>query len=187
MSGFFEDHLNLDTVVAFVDGELSMTAYQRAAAHLVRCGLCSSHVAEQASARESLRSASAPRMPGSLAATLCSIPIAAPISSGIRVEVNPRDVTSRDAAPAEQETRGGWAKRLRLGSNGAASPAAGAGTSNAGAAHSVASNGTASNGAPAPTGSNRAGKAVPEDSSVGHPMSNGGIGPAGRRDPGNRA
>lgn len=81
MTGFFEDHLNLDTVVAFVDGELSMTAYQRAAAHLMQCPMCAGEVAEQASARESLRAAPAPRMPGSLAAALCSIPVALPIAS----------------------------------------------------------------------------------------------------------
>jgi len=117
VSGFFEDHLNLDTVVAFVDGELSMTAYQRAAAHLVRCGLCSSHVAEQASARESLRSAGAPRMPGSLAATLCSIPIAAPISPGIRVELDPQEGHPLDAAE-----RTGWSRRFRPGGNPTVNP-----------------------------------------------------------------
>ncbi len=78
MTGFFEDHLNLDTIVAFVDGELSMTAYQRAAAHLVRCPMCGGEVAEQSYARQALRTAPAPRMPGSLAAVLCSIPIAMP-------------------------------------------------------------------------------------------------------------
>lgn len=117
MSSFFEDHLNLDTMVAFVDGELSSTAYQRAAAHLVRCGLCSSHVAEQASARESLRSASTPRMPGSLAATLSAIPIAAPINSGIRVDLNPGEPIQLG-----QDNRAVRSRRFRLGANSAAGP-----------------------------------------------------------------
>lgn len=78
MTGFFEDHLNMDAIVAFVDGEMSMTAYQRAAAHLVRCPGCAAEVAEQAGAREELRNAGSPRMPGSLAQALCSIPLAMP-------------------------------------------------------------------------------------------------------------
>ena len=78
MTGFFEDHLNLDTVVAYVDGELSLVAFQRAAAHVVRCPRCAADVDEQASARESLRSAGSPSMPSSLSAALCSIPVALP-------------------------------------------------------------------------------------------------------------
>lgn len=82
MTGFFEDHLNMDAIVAFVDGELSMTAYQRAAAHLVRCPVCAAEVAEQAGAREELRTAESPRMSGSLAQALCSIPLAMPAGRG---------------------------------------------------------------------------------------------------------
>lgn len=81
MTGFFEDHLNLDSIVAFVDGELSLTAYQRAAAHLSSCPMCAADVDEQSSARTSLRSAPAPQMPGSLAAALFSIPVALPAAA----------------------------------------------------------------------------------------------------------
>lgn len=114
MSSFFDEHLNLDAIVAFVDGELSAAAYQRAAAHLVRCGLCSGEVAEQASARESLRSAAAPRMPGSLAATLFSIPVAAPINAerGIRVDLG---------EPVEAENRS-RTRRFRLGTGSLTDP-----------------------------------------------------------------
>ncbi len=106
MTSFFTDHLNLDSVVAFVDGELSLTAFQRAAAHVSSCPMCASEVNEQASARESLRSAGAPPMPTSLAAALRSIPVAVPaptstpgidfdIATGhaIRVSHLTRDVT----------------------------------------------------------------------------------------------
>lgn len=89
MTGFFEDHLNLDSVVAFVDGELSLVAYQRAAAHIGCCARCAAEVGEQRFARDALRSAAAPSMPGSLAASLFSIPIAAPMVSrtpGVRVD-----------------------------------------------------------------------------------------------------
>ncbi len=77
-SGIFEDHLGMDAVVAYVDGELSLTAYQRAAAHLARCPGCAAEVSDQAFARESLRQAAAPQIPTSLLANLCSIPVALP-------------------------------------------------------------------------------------------------------------
>ena len=78
MTGFFTDHLNLDTVVAYVDGELSLVAFQRAAAHVGRCPQCAAEVDEQVFARNSLRSASSPAMPSSLSAALCSIPVGLP-------------------------------------------------------------------------------------------------------------
>lgn len=77
-SDVFVDHLNFDAVVAFADGEMSMVAYQRAAAHLARCESCAAEVAEQTSARDLLRTACAPKMPGSLFDQLRSIPIALP-------------------------------------------------------------------------------------------------------------
>jgi anti-sigma factor RsiW len=76
MSSVFEDHLALDAIVAFADGEMSLVAYQRAAAHLDRCERCSAEVAEQTCAREFLRSAGAPRMPSGLFDALRSIPLA---------------------------------------------------------------------------------------------------------------
>ena len=79
MTGVFDDHLSLDVVVAYADGEMSLTAYQRAAAHLVRCGPCAADVAEQTAASRYLRGAEVPAMPSSLFAALTSIPIAAPV------------------------------------------------------------------------------------------------------------
>ena len=78
MTSLFSDHLSLDAVVAFADGELGMLAYQRAAAHVARCPNCAAEVAEQTTARDRLRSASAPKMPGSLFDQLRSIPVALP-------------------------------------------------------------------------------------------------------------
>lgn len=80
-SDAFADHLSFDAVVAFADGEMSMAAYQRAAAHLSRCASCAAEVSEQTSARELLRSAFTPRMPGSLFDQLRSIPVALPVAS----------------------------------------------------------------------------------------------------------
>jgi anti-sigma factor ChrR (cupin superfamily) len=81
LSDAFVDHLSFDAVVAFADGEMSLGAYQRAAAHIARCADCAAEVAEQTSARELLRSACTPRMPGSLFDQLRSIPVALPLDS----------------------------------------------------------------------------------------------------------
>lgn len=74
----FADHLSFDAVVAFADGEMSLGAYQRAAAHIACCDSCAQEVAEQTSARELLRTAFSPKMPGSLFDQLRSIPVALP-------------------------------------------------------------------------------------------------------------
>jgi anti-sigma factor RsiW len=80
--GLFEDHLSVDAVVAYVDGELSLVPFQRAAAHLQRCPMCAAEVSDQMFARDSLRSAATPRMPSSLLASLQSIPVALPAAAG---------------------------------------------------------------------------------------------------------
>ena len=62
-SGFERiDHLNLDAIVAYADGEMGMVAFQRAASHVERCPQCNAEVTEQIAARAWLRSASAPTM-----------------------------------------------------------------------------------------------------------------------------
>ncbi|GAA2000717.1 hypothetical protein JL107_00835 [Nakamurella flavida] len=108
MTALFEDHLTLDAIVAFTDGEMSLIAYQRAAAHLSRCPHCAAEVQEQASAREFLRSAEAPRMPGSLLDALRSIPVAVPACGSGAVQV-------RGAVPVQREHRGVRGRRFRLG------------------------------------------------------------------------
>ncbi len=72
------DHLTLDAIVAYADGEMSMVSYQRAAAHVARCPQCDAEVRAQMTARSWLRSAEAPAMPASLLDTLRSIPVALP-------------------------------------------------------------------------------------------------------------
>jgi len=71
----FDDHLSLDAVVAFADGELSLVAFQRAAAHIEQCPACAAEVAEQTSARDCLRRSGAPQIPGALFDQLRSIPL----------------------------------------------------------------------------------------------------------------
>ena len=43
-----EQHLVPDAIVAFVDGELSVTAQSRARAHLARCPLCATEAKSSA-------------------------------------------------------------------------------------------------------------------------------------------
>lgn len=75
----FQDHLGLDAIVAYTDGALSLTAFQRVAAHIARCAPCADEVDEQAVARRQLRSAACPTIPGDLIRSLLSIPLALPI------------------------------------------------------------------------------------------------------------
>jgi len=72
------DHLTLDAVVAYADGEMAMVSFQRAAAHVARCPQCDAEVRAQLVARSWLRSAEAPAMPTSLLDALRSIPVALP-------------------------------------------------------------------------------------------------------------
>lgn len=72
--GLPEQHLLPDAVVAFVDGELSATARQRAAAHLARCGFCAFETYAQQQARSAVRAAQAPAAPAGLLDRLGAIP-----------------------------------------------------------------------------------------------------------------
>lgn len=78
-SSLFEEHLGLDAVVAFSDGELGLTAFGRAAAHVSRCPDCAREVHEQEAARRQLRSAPCPPIPTALLSSLLSIPVALPV------------------------------------------------------------------------------------------------------------
>ncbi len=70
-----EQHLMPDAVVAFVDGELSPLAYQRAAEHIAKCRFCASETSTQRQARSAVRSAGDPGAPAGLLAALRAIPI----------------------------------------------------------------------------------------------------------------
>jgi anti-sigma factor RsiW len=74
ISALPEAHLVPDAVVAFVDGELSSLAHDRAASHIARCPLCAAETMVQRQARAAVRAAAAPRMPAGLLAALCNIP-----------------------------------------------------------------------------------------------------------------
>ena len=67
-------HLAVDAVVAFVDGELGVSAHERAAAHVTGCASCAAEVTAQRQARSAVRTAAEPAAPSSLLAMLRSIP-----------------------------------------------------------------------------------------------------------------
>ncbi|HSL06869.1 MAG TPA: hypothetical protein VK887_02725 [Pseudonocardiaceae bacterium] len=67
-------HLAVDAVVAFVDGELGAVARDRAAQHLIACQSCAAEVAGQRLARSVVRSAQCPQAPAELLAALRDIP-----------------------------------------------------------------------------------------------------------------
>ncbi len=72
--GFAEQHLALDALVAFVDGELTPQACDRAAAHVASCPSCAAEAAAQRQARAAVRSAEVPSVSPELLRTLQSIP-----------------------------------------------------------------------------------------------------------------
>lgn len=69
-----ESHLLPDAVVAFVDGELSVGANERAAAHIMSCACCAAEVDAQRQVRAAMHESHVPSMPAGLLANLCSIP-----------------------------------------------------------------------------------------------------------------
>lgn len=71
---FSETHLMPDAVVAFVDGELSLGARDRAASHIARCPGCTAEIAAQRQARAAVKGAQAPRISAGFMAALRDIP-----------------------------------------------------------------------------------------------------------------
>lgn len=75
--GLPEQHLALDAIVAFVDGELTANAHDRAAAHLARCPACAADATSQRQARAAVQEARAPSISPALLHALQSIPSSA--------------------------------------------------------------------------------------------------------------
>ncbi|HEV8558492.1 MAG TPA: zf-HC2 domain-containing protein [Actinophytocola sp.] len=72
--GGWSQHLLPDAVVAFVDGELTPTACDRAASHIARCAICAAEISAQRQARAAVRAADTPPPPAGLLASLRAIP-----------------------------------------------------------------------------------------------------------------
>ncbi|CAM4445210.1 putative transmembrane transcriptional regulator (anti-sigma factor) [Mycobacterium basiliense] len=93
------EHLSLEAIAAFVDGELRMNAHLRAAHHLSLCPQCAAEVDDHSRARAALRDSHPIRIPSTLLGALSEIPHC-PASE-------PTQDTSPLADPfAEREARG---------------------------------------------------------------------------------
>jgi hypothetical protein len=68
------EHLSIEAVAAFVDGELRMNAHLRAAHHLSLCPECAAEVDDQSRARAALRDSQPIRIPRELLGLLSEIP-----------------------------------------------------------------------------------------------------------------
>jgi anti-sigma factor RsiW len=72
------EHLSVEAIAAFVDGELRMNAYLRAAHHLSLCPQCAAEVEDQSRARTALRDSQPIRIPSALLGMLADIPHSSP-------------------------------------------------------------------------------------------------------------
>lgn len=68
------EHLAIEAIAAFVDGELQMGAHLRAAHHLSQCPDCAAEVDAQGQARSALRDSCPIIAPTSLLGALANIP-----------------------------------------------------------------------------------------------------------------
>ncbi|OBI48970.1 anti-sigma E factor RseA [Mycobacterium sp. E787] len=69
------EHLSIEAIAAFVDGELRMNAHLRAAHHLSLCPECAAEVEDQSRARAALRDSHPIRIPTNLLGLLSEIPL----------------------------------------------------------------------------------------------------------------
>ncbi|OBG75937.1 RNA polymerase subunit sigma-70 [Mycobacterium sp. E2462] len=75
------EHLSVEAIAAFVDGELRMNAHLRAAHHLSLCPQCAAEVDGQSRARAALRDSHPIRIPAALLGMLADIPYDLPEES----------------------------------------------------------------------------------------------------------
>lgn len=68
------EHLSVEAIAAFVDGELRMSAHLRAAHHLSLCPDCAAEVDAQSQARTALRESCPIAIPNTLLGMLSQIP-----------------------------------------------------------------------------------------------------------------
>jgi anti-sigma factor RsiW len=72
------EHLSVEAIAAFADGELRMNAHLRAAHHLSLCPQCAAEVEDQSRARTALRDSQPIRIPSTLLGMLADIPHSSP-------------------------------------------------------------------------------------------------------------
>lgn len=78
------EHLSVEAIAAYVDGELRMNAHLRAAHHLSLCAQCAAEVEDQSRARAALRDSRPIRVPSTLLGMLAEIPYDSPEDTSAR-------------------------------------------------------------------------------------------------------
>ncbi len=96
------EHLSIEAIAAFVDGELRMSAHLRAAHHLSLCPDCAMEVDAQRQARAALRDSLPVDMPSSLLGLLSQIPHHSPVEPPEATEGSP---LAEDARRARRRRR----------------------------------------------------------------------------------
>src|ERR1700751_3316407 len=72
------EHLSVEAIAAFVDGELRMNAHLGAAHHLSLCPQCAAEAEDQSRGRRGLRASQPIRIPSALLGMLADIPHSSP-------------------------------------------------------------------------------------------------------------
>lgn len=90
------EHLSVEAIAAFVDGELRMNAHLRAAHHLSLCPQCAAEVEDQGRARAALRDSHPIRIPSALLGMLAEIPYDSPDDAGTRASDPFADRSTRE-------------------------------------------------------------------------------------------
>ena len=85
------DHLSIEAVAAYVDGELPIKAHLRAGSHLSLCQQCAAEVEAQGQARAALRESRPVTMPSTLMGLLSQIPQSTPDEPVERDDDEPDD------------------------------------------------------------------------------------------------
>jgi Putative zinc-finger len=80
------EHLSIEAVAAFVDGELTMKSHLRAASHLSVCPDCAAEVEAQGQARSALRDSCPIVIPTALLGMLSQIPHIPPPEPPVEAE-----------------------------------------------------------------------------------------------------
>lgn len=89
------DHLSIEAVAAYVDGELPLKAHLRAGSHLSVCQQCAAEVEAQGQARSALRDSRPVTMPTALMGLLTQIPQSTPEEPPQQPTDRPDDDTAR--------------------------------------------------------------------------------------------
>jgi hypothetical protein len=90
------EHLSVEAIAAFVDGELRMNAHLRAAHHLSLCPECAAEVDGQGRARAALRDSRPISIPSALLGLLSDIPHCSPDDSTTQTPDRFADRDARD-------------------------------------------------------------------------------------------